>query len=136
MKKALVLGAATLLSVLTATPPAFAYYYSDNYRASDNYRETRNDWRWSETRSPSERIRHLRAKLDRDLSERRKAEWAYNQARARRDWPTIRFQQARLDRLNREIQRNRYALNRAYEQARRDRYRYEVQRDSYNYRYY
>ena len=130
MKKSL-LGAAILLGGLLSAPAAMAYGYGDDYREA----------RYSErgltgSRHHFEKIRHLRAKLDRSQDERRRVERAYRQARSQGDWPTVRFQEARLNRLDREIQRYRYELRRAYEQARRDRYRHEVLSDEYSYRYH
>ncbi|HAO33265.1 MAG TPA: hypothetical protein PLP22_02140 [Candidatus Competibacter sp.] len=129
MKKSL-LGAAILLGGLLSAPAVMAY------GGAHEYWETRySDRKWNGSRHHSERIHHLRAKLDRSQDERRRVEWAYNQARSRGDWPTVRFQEARLNRLDREIHRYRYELRRAYEQARRDRYRHEVWSDEYSYRY-
>ncbi|MBL8250675.1 MAG: hypothetical protein JNK31_03285 [Candidatus Competibacter sp.] len=129
MKKSL-LGAAILLSGLLSAPAVMAY------GGADDYREVRyGDWSRAHSRHHFERIRYLRAKLERGRDERRRAEWAYNEARRRGDWPTVRFQQARLNRLDREIDRDRYELHRAYEQARRNRYRHEVWSDEYSYRY-
>lgn len=131
MKKSL-LGAAILLSGLLATPAVMAYG-----GVTDAYREVRyGDWSGSGSRYHFEKIRHLRAKLDRGRDERRRVEWAYNEARRRGDWPTVRFQEARLNRLDRQIERYRYELRRAYDQARRDRYRREVWGDKYSYRYH
>lgn len=127
MKKALIFGTTTLLCSLLAAPAAFADRYDD--------RDGRqSEWRHHERHHDFKKIKYLREQLERSKAERRKAEWAYNQARRVGDWPTVRFQQARLDRLDRKIRHDQKELNRAYERARWDR-RHDDWRDEYSYKY-
>ena len=128
MKKTSLLSAAALLSTLLAAP-AFAY------GSAGAGWETRSDRQWSRSHDHFERIQYLRAKLHQEMAERRRVEWAHDQARLRRDWPAVRFERARLDRLDRQIEQYRYELHRAYEHARRDRYDRDAWRDDYGYRY-
>lgn len=128
MKKALIFGTTTLLCSLLAAPVAFA-------DRDDDWDTGQNDWRHHEHRHDFNRIQHLRAQLERDMAERRRVEWAYNQARRAGDWPTMRYEQARLDRLDREIQHDQHELHRASQQARWDRYHHDAWRGEYGYEY-
>jgi len=129
MKKALIFGATTLLCSLLAAPAAFAHRYDGGnfYQSGGRHHGYHHDHK---------KIKYLRAQLERNKAERRKAEWAYSQARRVGDWPSVRFQQARLDRLDREIRQDEYELRRAYERTRRDyRDHRNAWRDEYSYHY-
>ncbi|MBK7540281.1 MAG: hypothetical protein IPP10_09730 [Candidatus Competibacteraceae bacterium] len=128
MKKTFLLSAAALLSTLLAAP-AFAYGSAD-----DDW-GTPADRRWSRSHDRFESIQYLREKLHQEMAERRHVEWTYNQARLRRDWPTVRFERGRLDRLDDQIEQHRHELHRAYEYARRNRHDHDAWRGDYGYRY-
>ncbi|HRD65202.1 MAG TPA: hypothetical protein PKY50_03520 [Candidatus Competibacter sp.] len=132
MQKSLFFGTVTLLCSLLAIPVAYAHqYYDDQNGDSHYYRHT--------YRYDHHKIQHLRAKIERNQAERERVLRIYNHARHTGDWATVRFERSRLDQLDREIQRDRYELQRAYKKARWDRDerggewhdRYGYQRDRY-----
>lgn len=126
MQKSLFLGTLTLLCSLLATPVAYANRYHDDRDDNHHRHEYRYDYH---------KIQHLRAKIQRNQEERERVLRLYNHARRAGDWATVRFERARLDRLDREIQRDQHTLQRAYEKARWDRReRREEWRDRYGYR--
>lgn len=127
MNKTLMFCASTLLCSLLAAPVVFAHRYDDGnfYQSGGRHHGHHHDYK---------KIKYLRAQLERNQAERRRVEWAYNQARRVRDWPTVRYEQARLDRLDREIRHDQYELHRAYEQARWDRHD-DAWRGEYGYEY-
>lgn len=130
MKKMLMICATTLFCSLLAAPAVFAHDYDDGNFYQSGGRQ------YGHRHHDHKKIKYLRAQLERSKAERRKAEWAYSQARRVGDWPTMRFQQARLDRLDREIRKDEYELRRAYERLRWDhRYRRDAWRDEYSYHY-
>lgn len=129
MNKTLMFCASTLLFSLLAAPAAFAHRYNDGnfYQSGGRHHGHHHDYK---------KTKYLRAQLERKKAERRKAKWAYSQARRVGDWPSVRFQQARLDRLDREIRQDEHELRRAYERLRWDhRYRRDTWRDEYSYHY-
>ena len=133
MRKSLLLGATALLCALLVAPAAYAH------------RDTDDDW----DHRPSHRHHHdhrsdayhdiqrKRAKLDRAYEERRQALWIHDKARRMGDWATVRFERARLDRLDRKIAHGQRELRHAYQKLkwRRDRHDRDDGRDRYGYQY-
>lgn len=124
-------GITLLLCSLLVAPAAYAH------RDADNDGDGRNsDRHHHHHHGDSYEIQRKRAKLQRDYQERKQALWAYNEARRRGDWATVRFEQARLERLDRQIRHDQHELERAYEKSRRDRHEHHGdRRDRYGYDY-
>jgi hypothetical protein len=103
-----------LLSSWLAAPAAHADRDWDNRDGYRDYPEYRHDG--------FREVQRIRAKLHRDREERQRVLWAYNEARRAGDWTAMRYERARLERLNRRIERREYELRRAIEQTRWERY--------------
>ncbi|MBK8181504.1 MAG: hypothetical protein IPK63_00775 [Candidatus Competibacteraceae bacterium] len=130
MKKNLLVGTIALLGSLLAAPAAMAYQHIETTGPARI-----SHWEHHSHRHSSNKIHYLRAKLDNQQAERRRVDWAYNQARRMGDWPTARFEKNRLSRLDREIRNTKRELSRAYEQSRwRNRYN-DGWRGEYSYGY-
>ena len=102
-----------LLSSWLAAPAAHADRDWDNRDDYRDYHEQRYDG--------FHEIQRIRAKLHRDQEARQRALSAYHHARRAGDWATMRYEQDRMDRLDRRIERREHELRRAMEHARRDR---------------